>query len=44
MLITRKSPLTGKINEMDLTVTLEQLARYAKGQELAPGRVPRAER
>ena len=34
MLITRKSPLTGKINEMDLPVTLSQLAAHALGRHM----------
>lgn len=32
MLIHRKSPVTGKINEMDLPVTAEQVLNYTHGE------------
>ena len=30
MIITRRSPLTGKFNDMDLPITQEQMDKYAK--------------
>lgn len=32
MIIQRKSPFSGKVREMDLPVTEEQLARWAAGE------------
>lgn len=32
MIIRRKSPHTGKINEMDLPITIEQLSAYHDGE------------
>jgi hypothetical protein len=34
MIIRRKSPITGKLNEMDLDITEVQLRRYYIGREL----------
>lgn len=34
MIITRKSPFSGKINQMDLPITEEQMQRYINGTEL----------
>ena len=39
MLITRRSPLTGQINELDIPINIEQLADWADGallQDTAP--------
>jgi len=32
MKIARQNPLTGKVNEMDIDVTSEQLARWQSGE------------
>jgi len=34
MLITRKSPISGKFNELDIDVTYEQIVQYHKGEDL----------
>lgn len=33
MLITKKSPLTGNLNTLDLDITTEQMERYLSGGE-----------
>jgi hypothetical protein len=44
MLITRRSPLTGKLNEMDLPISEAQIEIYTKGgiliQDAFPGLTP----
>jgi hypothetical protein len=44
MLITRRSPLTGKLNEMDLPITKMQILLYSRGgvliQDAFPGLTP----
>ena len=34
MIVTRKSPFSGKVNEMDLPLSKDQMARYNSGNEL----------
>lgn len=34
MIITRKSPISGNVNSMDLAIIQEQLDRYVKNDEL----------
>lgn len=40
MLITRRSPLTGKINSMELPVTNEQLLSWEEGGKLIQEAMP----
>ena len=40
MLITRKSPLTGKFNEREIDIDMDQLTRYHKGDELIQNIMP----
>ena len=40
MIVTRRSPLTGEYNSLDLPVTQEQLDRYASGGILLQNAFP----
>lgn len=40
MIVTKESILTGKINSMDLDVTLEQIAKYEYGGSLVQNIFP----
>jgi hypothetical protein len=40
MIITRRSPLTGKLNEMDLPITEDQIRLYQQGRILVQQAFP----
>ena len=40
MKIQRTSPLTGRVNEMDIAVTQDQLDRYSRGEGLIQDIMP----